>query len=181
MGVKERPFCRVWVGPTVVLQDTRKMICNRCSAIPIQDPSHTWSVQHYSTFTELHNSVQNGCNICALFRRVLLEYYAHGLSSSIEEAEHHQRQLDQESMRGDGEYLNLEERDQREQDTRPTAFFIKAIGVVLDSSFAPCSYGLRGLLYLRECPGEDSTPVNGIWPFVEVSSLPSMHIPQLQY
>jgi hypothetical protein len=112
---------------------------------------------------------------------VVLEYYAHGLYSSIEEAEHYQRQVDQESMRGDGEYLNLEERDQQDQDTRPTGFFIEAIGVAIDSSFAPCSYGLRGLLYLREYLGEDSTPVNGIYPFVEVSSLPSMHIPRLQY
>lgn len=82
------------------------MICCRCLALPVQDPSFNGSVQHYSTFTELDESVQNGCQICALFRRVLLEYYAHGLSSSVEEAEHYQRQLDQEPERRDGENLD---------------------------------------------------------------------------
>jgi hypothetical protein len=75
------------------------MTCGRCSALLVQDPSFSGSIPHYSTFTELDKSVQNGCRICALFTRMLLEYYAHGLSSSVEEAEHYQRQLDQEPER----------------------------------------------------------------------------------
>jgi len=157
------------------------MICSRCSAIPVQNPSCSWSVQHYSTFTELDKSVQNGCQVCALFKRVLLEYYAHGLSYSVEEAEHYQRQLDQESKRRDGEYFDPEEKEQRDLDAERTVFFTEAVHLELASSFAPHSQGLQGLLYLRKRRGEDSIPVNDIYPFVEVLSLPSIRIPQPQY
>ena len=156
------------------------MICSRCSALPVQDPSFNDSVQHYSTFTELDESVQNGCQICALFRSVLLEYYAHGLSSSVEEAEHYQRQLDQEPERRDGENLDPQEK-QPDQDPGPTAFFTEFYNLEIDSNFAPHSRGLQGILYLRKRPGEDSVPVNDIYPFVEVSSLPSRHTSQPQY
>jgi len=156
------------------------MICSKCLALPVQDPSFNSSVQHYSTFTELDESVQNGCQICALFRRVLLEYYAHGLSSSVEEAEHYQRQLDQETERRDGENLDPQEK-QPDLDPRPTAFFTKFYHLEIDGNFALHSRGLQGILYLRKHPGEDSDPVNYIYPFVKVSSLPSRHTFQTQY
>jgi len=156
------------------------MICRSCLALPVQDPSFDGSVQHYSTFTELNESVQNGCQVCALFRIALLEYYAHGLSSSVEEAEHYQRQLDQEPERRDGENLDPQE-DQPDQDPRPTAFFTKFYRLEIDSNFAPHSRGLQGILYLRKRPGEGSVPANEIYPFVEVSSLPGRHIFQPQY
>ena len=157
------------------------MICSICSALPLKDPSCSWSVPHYSTFRELDESVQNGCQICVLFRRVLLEYYAHGLSCSVEEAEHYQRQLDREPKRRDAEYLDPEEEDQRDRHEERAAFFAEVVPSDIDSNFAPYSRGLQGLLYLRKCPGEDSLPVKEIYPFVEVSSLSSMHIPRPQY
>ena len=154
------------------------MFCSRCSALLVQDLSCSWSVQHHSTFTELDTSAQNGCQTCVSFKRVLLEYYAHGLTCSVEEAEHQQRQLDQEPKRRDGEYLDLDEKYQRDHDAGRTAFFIEAVPLDIASNFAPCSQGLQGLVYLRRGAGENSIPVNGIYPFVEVSSLPGMHIPQ---
>ena len=156
------------------------MICSRCSALPIQDPSFNGSVQHCPTFTELDKSVQNGCHICKLFKRVLLEYYTHGLSSSVKEVEYYQRQLDQEPERRDDENLNPQEK-KPEQDLRPTAFFVKFCHLEIDSNFAPYDRGLRGILYLRKHPGEDSFPVNHIYPFLEVSSLPSRYTFQPQY
>jgi len=126
----------------------------------------------------MDKSVQNGCQICALFKGVLLQYYAHGLTYSVVEAENYQRQLDQEPERRDSEYLDPEEEDQRDQDAGRTAFYVEAVHSDIDSNFAPYSRGLQGLLYLRKCPGEDSSPVNDIWPFLEVLSLPSMHIHQ---
>jgi hypothetical protein len=156
------------------------MVCSRCSALPITNPKRRWKVQHYSTFAELDKSVRNGCQVCALLRTVLLEYYAHGLSSSVEEAECYHRQLDQHPESRDNEHSDSEESVRRSQDSRRFPFFVKDVSYETASDSEQQFEGLRGLLYLR-VGAEAFDPVDHIYPFIQVSSLPGKYIPQPKY
>lgn len=147
------------------------MICCKCCALPFQDGSSNWSLQHYSTFAALANSAQNGCHTCALFKKVLLEYYAHGSSCSVEEAELYQKQLDQKSK---GKLLGLHDQDCDDQDAVCTVFYVKTLSSDIVTPSVPSPHGLHGLLYLRKNPSNPD-PVDGIYPFVEVSSSSSRY------
>jgi hypothetical protein len=149
------------------------MICDVCSSLPLTNPADRWCVQHYSTFAELTKSAQNGCEICALLRTVLLDYYAQGLCGSVEEAESYHRQLDQNLERKINECFDSEENAPTCHRSDYSAFFVEA---VLEKESEPRHQGLRGLLYLR-LSDESLDPMNGIYPFIQVSSPPGMHIP----
>jgi len=144
-----------------------------CSALPMTMSNRRSRVRHHSTFAELEISVQNGCQVCALLRIVILEYYAYGRTCSVEEAGLYHRQLDQHP--------------------ESSPFFVEAVLQETISGSEPQPNGIRGLLYLRidvdaldaislESPdpttGATTTsyPVDGICPFVQVSSLPGTYV-----
>lgn len=157
------------------------MTCIKCSALPVQDPSFDGSIQHYSTFAELSDSVQNGCQICELFMKALLEYSAHQLSSSIQEAEIYQRQLDQELESNIDDNHDLQG-EQGDRDRESTAFFTEFRHLPIDSNFATHSGGLHGILYVRKYCNyseEEDDVVDALYPFVEVSSSPSRQTSEL--
>jgi len=150
------------------------MVCRACSALPLAISTHRQNVQHHPTYEELNKSAQSGCQICALLRTILLEYYAHGLSRSVEEAEHYHQQLDQQHMSSDNdEHSDSEESTRRGQHTR-SVFFLEAV-LSTSSNSEPQLQGVRGLLYLRVDAGSPD-PIDEIYPFVEVSSLPGTYI-----
>lgn len=156
------------------------MVCSKCSTLPFTNSGRRWRVQHHSTFAELGKSIQNGCQVCALFRTVLLEYYAHGLSRSVEEAEKYHRQLDQCPEGSGHEHFDSEESARKGQGLRRFAFFVEAV-LSEATSYSDSSFqGLRGLLYLRVIP-EIPDPVDEIYPFIEVSSLPGTYNSQPEY
>ena len=116
--------------------------------------------------------------------KALLEYSAHQLSSSIQEAELHQQQLDQEldqeleSNIDDNRDLQGEQRD---RDRESAAFFTKFRRLPIDSNFAPYPRGLHVILYLRKHSEEDDRVVDDLYPFVEVLSPPGNHTSQLYH
>ena len=115
-----------------------------------------------------------GCEVCALLKTALLDYYAQGLSYPIEEAAHYHRQLDQHPEgRGSEE---SKESAPKGQDSRSSTFLVEAF---LSEDSEPRFQGLRGLLYLRvgaETGAETLDPIDDIFPFLQVSSFPGKSI-----
>ena len=147
------------------------MICSRCSALPFhqQDWDSDRGVRHHPTFAELDELVQNGCKVCTLFRTVLFEYYARGLFSSIEEAANYHRQLDESRETETNERTDPDESALQGE----CGFWVKAVVSDTVSDSTPKSHGIRGFLYLRYHEGE-LDPIDRIYPFVEVTSLPGV-------
>lgn len=143
------------------------MICSKCTALPLTSGNPRWSIQHHTTFAALDTSARIGCQVCTLLKAALLDYYAKGLSLSMEEATRYHRQLDQHPE-GRGA--------PKTQDSETAAFFVEAID---SEDSEPQFQGLRGVTYLR-IGAESRDPIDDIFPFVQVSSLPGWSIPQLK-
>jgi hypothetical protein len=163
------------------------MICEKCSRIPFQDPGRCWMFQHHSTYAELDKSARNGCEICVLFRRVLLEYYADHLSSSVEEAENFHRQLDQDAEEEEGRAdktpcsgrefsSNTQEEQQQDQEAGRYTFFVEFVDAEIDDEHIPLDKGLQRLTFIRRQHEEGAIPLGDVYPFVQISSLQGNHV-----
>jgi len=153
--------------------------CSYCERLPFTELE--WESQHYSTFTQLDGSAKNGCEICGIFRTVVLEYYARHRSCSIEEAEAYHRQLDREdaeirSQAGNSHSsrdVDLSDDGQSDQSSEATSFFAESVSLDTDAEFAPLSTGVYRIIYTRRVESSIDTmaiPVDDLYPFVDVSS-----------
>ena len=150
--------------------------CLYCESLPFTELE--WESEHYSTFTQLDDSAKNGCEICGIFRAVVLEYYACHRSGSIEEAEAYHRQLDREdaeirSQAGSSHSsrdVDLSDDGQSDQSSEVTSFFAESVSLDTDAEFAPLSTGVYRIIYTRRAEGSMAIPVDELYPFVDVSS-----------
>jgi hypothetical protein len=102
----------------------------------------------------------------------VLEYYAHGRSSSVDEAAEYHQQLDRRPPAKGNEQFDSEGVGQVSLDLWSSAFFVESVIWDTAGETDLLSKGLRGLSYVRS-HAENSEAIDEIYPFVEVSCPPS--------
>lgn len=141
------------------------MICKKCSQIPFCNPAWRDQSEHHLTFEALDGSAKSGCQVCALFRKVLLEYYADHNSCSIEEAELGQRRLDCDASFEDEAVAGL---SSTEITSAGCPFVVVPVSQPIIRA-TPQSEGVHRVLYIRT-RGRHFHPIDEVFPFLEISS-----------
>ncbi|KAK4182103.1 heterokaryon incompatibility protein-domain-containing protein [Podospora australis] len=133
------------------------MICNVCLTITLlladEGDDGNWHedhwIYHHNSFADLDKSAHDGCEMCKLFKLVLLEKHAHELACSIEEAVEAQRLIDVE------ENYRYEENGEMVRD--PRSFAVKFDCFKLASD-APYHDSAQRLFFFRK--GEDALDIH---------------------
>ncbi|KAF2687534.1 HET-domain-containing protein [Lentithecium fluviatile CBS 122367] len=157
------------------------MICDKCSHLfrGLGGQPLGWRTEHYSSYAELNHSANTGCGVCAIFERVLLEYYAHALCLTTDEAKiYHQDYDEAESWENCSETDASSSSDAMSlsniTEAEPTSFFIELLFCDIDPTFASQhayhQNGLQGINYVR-CRLRDHYTPDEVYPFLDISSL----------
>ena len=144
------------------------MLCSTCSAIPLTVPSQDkWRVKHHQTFAQLDASAQAECRLCAVFKSVALQYTAHELSCSIDEAERQHRLWDAPSDLQVGV-------TSPEEDSFRRGFTVESLLWSVASDSGPDHNGVQALSYKRWVTDPTHPHFGLLGGYVHVSSLPRM-------
>lgn len=132
-------------------------------------------MEHCSNYAELARSANAGCELCALFRIVLLEYYAHSLCKTTAEAESYHRARDEAEIRAkdpaaDANSNNISDSTDDIIEAEPTSFVVRPVNYDIILQTGRESLGLQGILYVRR-HSKYQLPLKDVWPFLSISSL----------
>lgn len=131
------------------------MLCSLCSKFCNRVRQGHRESRHHSSYNALKSSATEGCELCDLFRTVVLDYYANEASWPIEKVERY--------------HLSIDNMDIKTKESRKSSFFATICSVAVDRRFVPLDEGIRGILFTRQT-GINGIALREVFPFVEVCS-----------